>query len=172
MEKSTNLVLALLDSGPLGLVTHPRGGQDAEECKAWLAKFLSEGHLVLVPEITYYEVRRELRRTELRTGQASRGLMNLEAFTADAGLVPVTSAAIRLASELWAEARHNYQQGAPDAALDADMILCAQARLLVPKSWNADGASVVIVTRNVRHLEHFADARHWRDIQPWNERDQ
>ena len=30
-------VIVLLDSGPLGHVTHPRGGPEAQECKAWLA---------------------------------------------------------------------------------------------------------------------------------------
>lgn len=162
------LYLALLDSGPLGLITHPNANAKGDECKQWLARLLAEGHLAVVPEITYYEVRRELRRTELKSGQPSQGLVALEAFAADAGLVPITSAAVRLASDLWAEARHRREQGAPDLALDADMILCAQARLINPGSWNADGATVIIATENVKHLEYFTDARHWRDIKPWD----
>lgn len=161
-------LLALLDSGPLGLITHPKAVEEAEDCRQWLKRFMSEGNTVAVPEIVYYEVRRELRRTELKHGVPSSGLRKLEAFAVDVGLVPITSAAVKLASDLWAEARHLRQSGTTDLALDADMILCAQAQLINPASWNAEGASVVIVTRNAKHLTHFADARHWHDVQPWD----
>ncbi len=161
---SGGLVLALLDSGPLGLITHPRGGSEALKCQTWLADFLAAGNAALVPEICYYEMRRELRRSELKNGVPSRGLVNLEALTRSAGLVPITSGAIVTATEFWAEARHKRLQGAPDLALDADMILCAQAKLLDPVQWDMEGAEVLIVTENVRHLENFAEAIHWRDI--------
>ena len=157
------MTIALLDSGPLGLVTHPRANPENAACKAWLSAFLAAGNLVLVPEITYYEVRRELRRSELKNGVPSRGLANLEAFAADAGLVPITSDAMRLATEFWAQARHLHIEGAPETALDADMILCAQAGTLRPE-WNPDGVAVLIATTNVKHLTHFTTARHWRDI--------
>ena len=156
------MTIALLDSGPLGLVTHPRANPENAACKAWLSAFLAHGHSVLVPEITYYEVRRELRRSELKNGVPSRGLANLEAFAA-AGLVPITSDAMRLATEFWAQARHLHIEGAPETALDADMILCAQAETLLPE-WNPTGDTVVIATTNVKHLTHFTNARHWRDI--------
>jgi predicted nucleic acid-binding protein len=156
--------LILLDSGPLSDVTHPRGNAETLDCKAWLTQMLLAGHRVLVPEICYYELRRELRRTELRAGVPSRGLQNLESLATRAGLVPITSEAIRLASDLWAQARHQTIQGAPDAALDGDMILCAQTLLLNPAEWNADGAQAMIATRNVAHLSSFAPAKHWRDL--------
>jgi predicted nucleic acid-binding protein len=157
------VIIALLDSGPLGLVTHPRANPENAEGKAWLSAFLAQGHAVLVPEITYYEVRRELRRSELKNGVPSRGLANLEAFVADAGLIPITSEAMRLATEFWAQARHLHIEGAPETALDADMILCAQAETL-PLEWNPNGDTVVVATTNVKHLSHFADARHWQTI--------
>ena len=68
MVISTGKVLALLYSGPLGLITYPNASQEADAYKQWLARFLIEGHAAVVPEITFYEVRRELRRTELRKG--------------------------------------------------------------------------------------------------------
>ncbi len=159
------LVVVLLDSGPLGLVTHPKGGPEAQECQEWLAGILSEGHAVLVPEICHYEVRRELRRAEMQTG-VSRGLAKLDTFAEDAGIVRITPQMMRLASEYWAEARYKHFQGTSDAALDGDMILCAQAKLLSPTAWNMEGSDVIVATGNVKHLKHFADARHWRDIQP------
>jgi predicted nucleic acid-binding protein len=158
------VTVVLLDSGPLGLLTHPQGNSEATECKAWLKTLLTQGHTVFVPEITYYETRRELRRSELRHGVPSTGLANLEAFVQSAGLIALTSETLVLASEFWALARHHHFQGSPDAALDADMILCAQASLLSDAE-QADGrAAVLIATTTVKHLTHFADARLWRDI--------
>jgi hypothetical protein len=49
-------VVALLDTGPLGLITHPRGGQEARECKGWLEQFLEAGGRALVPAIADYEL--------------------------------------------------------------------------------------------------------------------
>ncbi len=159
-------LLVLLDSGPLGLISHPRATSDANACKAWLSHLLAQNHTVVVPEIVYYETRRELRRVELKNGVPSPGLANMEAFAAGAGIVPLTSAALHLASELWAIARNKHSAGAPDLALDADVILCAQAQSLNPVSWGARGARVVIATTNVKHLVSFADADHWQNIQP------
>ena len=70
------------------------------------------------------------------------------------------------ASELWAQARHQHLQGAPDPVLDGDMILCAQAQLLKPEEWTLAGAEVVVITKNIKHLTHFVTAKHWRDILP------
>lgn len=159
-------LLVLLDSGPLGLVSHPRATPDAGACKAWLSQLLAQNHTVLLPEIVYYETRRELRRAELKSGAPSPGLANMEAFAVNAGIVPLTFAALQLASEFWATARNNGSAGAPDLALDADVILCAQAKILNPDSWGARGARVVIATTNVKHLVSFADADHWQNIRP------
>jgi hypothetical protein len=60
----------LLDAGPLGIVTKRRGVLDAEACRAWVARCLQQGALVLVPAIAYYEVRRELERIPNATGLA------------------------------------------------------------------------------------------------------
>ncbi len=160
----TAFLIALLDSGPLSLVTHPKGGKEAQECKDWLVDILADGHMTLVPEICYYEVRREMKRSELRSGIPSEGLAKLDSFVEDVGVVPITSEAMRLAGELWAEARHRHQRGAPDPALDADMIRCAQARLINPNDWDMAGGKVVIATGNLKHLENFTAARHWRQF--------
>ena len=159
-------LIVFLDSGPLSLVTHPKGGEEARGCKQWLSGLLAAGHVALVPEICHYEVRRELRRAEMRNGVPHEGLAKLDSFADDTGIVRVTPGTMRLASELWAEARVRNAQGAPDPALDGDMILCAQARLLSPADWDMEGSDVVIATGNVKHLSAFAAAQHWRDIRP------
>ena len=66
---------------------------------------------------------------------------------------------MRLAAQFWAEARNRGRPAAPDLALDGDVILAAQARLL-----SDDVQSVVIATTNVRHLADYVDARLWEAI--------
>lgn len=61
----------------------------------------------------------------------------------------------------WAPARRRGRKTADDAALDADMILAAQAVVTVAAQ-PADSA--IIATTNLRHLELFVNAQHWRDI--------
>jgi hypothetical protein len=69
---------------------------------------------------------------------------------------------MRRAAALWAEARNRGVPTADRAALDADVIVAAQAQLLR----EATGNEVVIATDNIRHLGQFAAARGWQDINP------
>lgn len=146
----------MLDTGPLGLVTHPKGGADAAEARAWLRSLREAGVPVRVPEIADYELRREL----LRAGKTT-SLTRLDRFGEEAGFLPLTSETMRLAAELWAEARRQGHTTAPDPALDGDVILAAQARLLGSRE-----GGVVVATTNVGHLSRFVDAKHWREIEP------
>ena len=65
----------LLDAGPLGLLTNPNNNSQAIACTAWLASIRAVGRQVFVPEITDYEVRRELIRI-----QSHSALGNLDAL--------------------------------------------------------------------------------------------
>jgi hypothetical protein len=49
--------IILLDSGPLGLLAHPRM---AEPLENWVSSLLRSAADVCVPEVVYYELRREL----------------------------------------------------------------------------------------------------------------
>jgi predicted nucleic acid-binding protein len=152
-------MIVLLDSGPLGLPSNPKQSAEADACKAWLRDLIAEGHRALVPSITDYEVRRELR----LYGRAN-GLRRLDYLIATHGFLSLTDAALRQAADFWAAAR---RQGLPTAdrfALDADVILAAQAVRLNPSDWGRPGDSGVIATTNVGHLSRFADARLWRGI--------
>jgi len=55
---------------------------------------------VPVPEISEYEVRREL----LRAGK-SRGLSRLDQLARDLGYLPIITEVMRLAARFWADAR-------------------------------------------------------------------
>lgn len=92
--------MILLDAGPLGLITNPRGGSEAAWCNAWLRDLLSRGIQVQVPEIADYEVRREL----LRAGRTT-GIRQLDALAAQIGYVPLTTATMRQAATFWAQLR-------------------------------------------------------------------
>ncbi len=62
--------VVLLDSGPLGLVSHPNAQRVNAEATQWLDVLLSAGVSVLVPEIADYEVRRELLRASFASSAA------------------------------------------------------------------------------------------------------
>lgn len=152
-------LIVLLDSGPLGLVTNPKESAESLSCKDWLRQLTRDGHQALVLAITDYEVRRELK----LYGKVN-GLRNLDLLAASAGYVPLTPQALWMAADLWAQVR---QAGLPTAerfALDANVILAAQARTLDAGFWEMPGATIVIATSNVGHLVRLADARLWQDI--------
>ena len=73
--------------------------------------------------------------------------------------LPITTEAMLLADQLWAEARRAGKPTADFKALDGDVILAAQAKLEENK-----GSEVIIATTNVGHLSQFVDAREWRLI--------
>jgi predicted nucleic acid-binding protein len=145
--------VVLLDAGPLGLLANPNNSPQPTACRAWLASLRAAGRRVVVPEIADYEVRRELIRI-----QSHVALANLDAIGAQLDYLPLTTDAMRLAAELWAQARIAGQPTAPDPALDGDVILAAQAlRLNLP---------VVVATGNPAHLTRFVPAELWSNIAP------
>jgi predicted nucleic acid-binding protein len=109
----------------------------------------------MIPEIADFEVRRELLRAN-----RSRGIAHLDQAKMTLGYVPISTPAILQAAEYWAQARQQGQPTAPDLALDADVILAAQAVVLAAHA----GDRVVIATTNPGHLQRFADAEDWRQI--------
>lgn len=147
--------VVLLDAGPLGLVTHPRP-EINREAALWLRDLLTAGATVMAPEISDYEVRREL----IRAGRA-KGVARLDRLAAEIGYLPISTEAMKQAAIFWAEARNQGQPTASDGSLDADVILAAQAKML---SNEENTKEVVVATTNVGHLSRFVKAAHWRDI--------
>jgi hypothetical protein len=66
---------------------------------------------------------------------------------------------MRHAATLWAQARNMGKPTASALSLDADVIIAAQASLLID-----DGDEVIIATTNPKHLSLFAPAARWQDI--------
>ena len=111
----------------------------------------------MIPEIADFEVRREL----LRVG-GTRKLLRLESLSTIVGVEydPITTPAMRLAAEFWAQVRRTGRPTADPKELDADVILAAQVRLAA-----ADGEAIVATT-NARHLSRFVPAEDWTKIAP------
>lgn len=148
----------LLDTGPLGVVTKRRGVPDAEACRAWVARCLRQGALILVPAIAYYEVCRELERMHNTTG-----LARLEAFCSavPGRYLPLSDTALRLGCRLWAQARNAGTPTAAPSELDCDVLLAAQVLTL-----DVPVADCIIATTNVDHLAQFVAADLWTHITP------
>ena len=143
----------LLDAGPLGMIAHPRSSPENDACKEWLEGVAVRGASIVLPEIADYEVRREL----IRAHKVA-GLRRLDALKNFLTCAPITTSVILRAAELWAAARNAGRPAADDSALDADVILAAQADLL------SRSGAVIVATTNPRHLTLFCDARHWRAV--------
>ena len=149
-------MIVLLDSGPLGILTNPKGAPVTLECHQWVESLLLKGYRMILPEITDYEVRRELLRANKLAGIRRLDECKLRWLE----YLPITTPVILKAAQLWAESR---QAGLPTAdpkELDGDVILAAQGLLV-----GEGGEKVVIATTNVGHLSRFLDARDWRDIE-------
>ena len=146
----------MLDTGPLGMVTNPKTSSAiCQECKLWLDDLPLKGYEVMLPEIADYELRREL----LRVGKVA-GIRRLDQLKAAITYRPITTEVMLKAAGLWAEARRRGRPTADPKALDGDVILAAQATLVVD-----EGNEVIVATTNVGHLSQFVDAREWRLIQ-------
>ncbi|MES2465334.1 MAG: nucleic acid-binding protein [Armatimonadota bacterium] len=146
-----------LDSTPLGLVTQRPGySSEVDAIRQWLRDLLANGWTVYVAEIADYEVRREL----IRAGKLA-SLRRLDSLQTSLTYLPITTEAMRLAADLWAQARNQGWATADPKALDGDVILAAQALSLAPPP-----ESLIVATENVAHLSRYVTAAEWRSIAP------
>lgn len=145
--------VVLLDSGPLGLLTHPRAEQN-QEAREWLTTLVDAGTIVVLPEIIDYELRRKM----LHIGSIV-SVHHLDALKENITYAPLTTRIMLQAAWLWADARKQGLPTAPEERLDIDVILAAQAQ-----AFTEETDSVVVATGNPRHLSRFASARNWQEI--------
>ena len=120
----------------------------------WTTRCLIAGHKIVVPEITDYEVRREL-----ICGKKTNSIVELDNLKQDFVYLPLTTQAMQKAAELWAQTRQQGQPTSHDENIDVDVILAAQALTV-----NAQGDAVVVATSNLRHLSRFVTADLWQNI--------
>jgi predicted nucleic acid-binding protein len=146
--------MIILDSGPLGMAVHPTAKGTAQQCQAWLNGLLEKGERIAIPEIADYEVRRELLRAGL-----TRSLRRLDALVLALEYLPIDTEVMRLAAEIWSQARRTGQPTADAKALDGDVILAAQATLTTTPD-----ITTIVATTNVGHLARFTLAELWEAI--------
>ena len=120
----------LLDSTPLGLLSTPVRGM-VVPIADWASACLAAGHEIYVPEVIDYELRREL----LRAGKAN-SVRELDRLKSAFHFLPINSAAMLLAADLWATSR---QSGVP-------------------------ASDLMVATSNVGHLSRFVPADLWSNI--------
>jgi predicted nucleic acid-binding protein len=113
---------------------------------------LAGGTQVVIPEIADYEVRREL----LRAGKTS-SVSRLDALVTSLKYLPISTAAMRKAAELWAASRKAGKPTASEKAIDGDVILAGQAITLGVSSF-------VVATTNVGHLSRYVPAEDWKTV--------
>lgn len=154
--------VVFLDTGVLGIVTHPGASAESKDCVSWMRTLLAAGVRICIAEVCDYELRREyVRRQRRDEEQAAVALSNLNALSAQLEYVPINTPAMREAAELWAAARNRGRSTADPKRLDVDVILCAQAKLAA-----GVGKALVIATTNVRHLSNYVSAESWRNVRP------
>jgi predicted nucleic acid-binding protein len=150
--------IIVLDSGPLGLACGNPSRPEVSAITIWWSVALANGALVVLPEIADYEVRRGLI-LDKKKKPNSAGVQRLDKLKEQLLYVPITTGVMRRAAELWADARYQGSPTAADEALDADVIVAAQAM-----HYAGLGDTLTVATDNVRHLSRFLDARKWEAI--------
>lgn len=151
--------VVVFDSGVLGLVTKPNKKTVEDRAAAqWAMDLLAAGNQIVVPAIADYEVRRELVRIS-----STRGLAALDAWNAGepGRFLDLSNADLRLACQLWAQARNAGTPTADPKELDGDVIISAQARGL-----GLTPPAYIVATTNVGHLSLFVPADLWTNIVP------
>ena len=153
--------IIVLDSSPLGMISNPNASLENEAIQNWVLDLLLRNEIVVVPEIADYEIRRELIR-----GKKIAGISSLDEFKTRLKYLPLDTQTMLDAAQLWATARDIGKPATNNLALDADMILIAQARSATRVfGEESQGGHTMIATSNVKHLTNFCDARLWRDIE-------
>jgi predicted nucleic acid-binding protein len=144
------MAIYLLDSGPLGLLAHDRPAHRIP-IQDWLTQEMARSGTVYISEVADYEVRRELVRLIKSGPLPPSHLDRLDQLPSVYDYLPVSTEMWKRAAELWAEARQLGMPSASHLALDADVLIAAQALEV--------GGTVV--TNNVAHIGR------WVDVQPW-----
>jgi predicted nucleic acid-binding protein len=140
----------LLDSGPLGLLAHSRPA-NRSAIEAWLTSVVVAGASIYISEVAEYEVRRELTRLVLSKQLPASRIDRLNQLGSLFQYLPVSTQMWRIAARFWAEARCQGSPTAHQAALDADVLIAAQAAEI----------QAAVVTTNPGHIAR------WVPVHPW-----
>jgi predicted nucleic acid-binding protein len=147
------MITAVLDATPLGILCHTKKSPTVSACRRWLDDLVAAGRRVILPEVADYELRREL----IRIG-STISIRALDKLAMRLEYLPLSTSHMRHGAEMWAQARKAGKPTAPKEALDADVLLAAQALSL--------STPVIVATENIGHLAQLVAADSWRNIRP------
>ena len=153
-------MIVFIDSGILGKLCNPNSSDEVDAVRDWLYSLLAKGIFVVSSHVCDYEVRRSLILESLRKPNTD-SLKDLNDLQDLITFLPLTDEVMKEAAGIWAEARIQGMPTADEKSLDADVIICAQYKLLEKEY---PGRYIVIATTNVDHLSRFAEAKEWHDI--------
>ena len=146
--------LVILDSGPLGIACNALKSNTGAACNTWIRRLRRSGINVAISSLSDFEVRRELVRAN-----RVKSINVLERVIRESIYLPVTQEVIAQAAVYWAESRNLGRPTADPFALDADVLIAAQAACL-----SRLGASVVVATLNAAHIGRYVRALNWTEI--------
>jgi predicted nucleic acid-binding protein len=152
--------IIFLDSYPLSTIAGPAGAGPVAAISVWAISLLAAGHRIYVPEVVDYELRREL----VRAGKVA-SVRELDEQKNRYRYAPLTTPAMLLAANLWANMRNSGTPTGDPKRLDIDVILAAQA-LTEGASLGLPYANVIVATSNVAHLSRLVTADVWTNILP------
>lgn len=154
-------MIVFIDSGMLGKLCNPNSSAEVDAVRDWLYSLLAKGIFVVSSHVCDYEVRRSLILESLRKPKID-SLKDLDDPQDLITFLPLTNEVMKEAAGVWAEARIQGMPIADEKSLDADVMICAQYKLLESEY---PGRYIVIATTNANHLSRFAEAKKWHDVQ-------
>ena len=152
--------IIFLDSSSLSALSEPISSPTVVAISLWANSHLAIGNRICVPEVIDYELRREL----VRSGKTA-SVLELNALKSRFTYVPITTEAMLLAADLWAQSRSRGTPTGDPRRLDVDVILSAQA-LYAGQLLGPSPVEVIVATTNDKHLSQFLTADLWQNIEP------
>lgn len=153
-------MIVFIDSGVLGLLTHPKKEGKPALCEDWLYSLLAKGVYVVSSDICDYEVRRSLLLESVKK-KSFESLDNLDELRNVIDFLKLETTVIFKASQIWMETRRKGRKTADDYEMDVDIIILAHWYLLKQQY---PSRYIVIATTNVKHFEEFSEALNWEEI--------
>ena len=150
-------MIVFLDTNILGALVNPNPkSPEVKAVQRWANQIESGGHLLIVPAIVDYELRRE----QVRRA-ATASLATLDAFNAAVPdrYLPLTDTALKRAAQLWAQVRQSGLPTADAKSLDCDILLAAQVLDL-----NLPVGSFIVATTNTQHLSRVISCDLWQNL--------
>lgn len=150
----------VLDSFPLSTIGKNRTSLPSvtDHCRQWIMNCIAVGNSIRIPAIIYYETLRELERLKA-TSQIQR--LKAFCFSDTERFLLLETIHLEAAAKLWADSRNAGLPTADPQALDADVILAAQALSL-----GIAKPGLIVATTNPSHISRYVAADLWTNIKP------